>query len=256
MMEQTPVENESLDPVEPKVEDKEELVDQAPKMTEFVDPESAEVLLPAEAETPDGKRFTIQINSKKEDFLDALKHINKINWMTWATMGMFVIIMAVVLLMSLTGGAQQTSFNMLWSVGLILVALFMLVNGLYINPQRLATKLASEPSLSESSTLVIDERGMLDSRSASGKPIPWTIFKDMFETDRSYLLMSAANRGAYQVLPKHSFTSHQDAENFRAFALTKLPKASLRRMTLQIFPLIMFLLSVGMLVWILITRMQ
>lgn len=255
-MEQTPIENESSDPFEPKAEEMEEMVTQVSTEPDWVDAGAVEVLLPTEAETRDGKHYTISISTKKEDFWDALKHINKINWMTWATMGMFIIIMAAVLLMSLTGGAQQTSFNMLWSVGLILVAVFMLVNGLYINPQRLAAKLASEPSLSESGSLVIDDKGMLDSRSTNGKPIPWTIFKDMFETDRSYMLMSAANRGAYQVLPKRNFSNAQEAEEFRAFALTKLPKASLRRIPLQIFPLVMFLLSVGMLIWVMLTRLQ
>ena len=255
-MEQTPIENESPDPVEPKVEEVKELVNQTADEPDWADAGAVEVLLPTETEAPNAKRYTISISTKQEDFLDALKHINKINWMTWATMGMFIIIMFAVLLMSLTGGAQQTSFNMLWSVGLILVAVFMLVNGLYINPRKLSAKLASEPSLQESGSLTIDDKGMLDSRSNSGKPIPWTIFKNMFETDRSYLLMSAANRGAYQVLPKRNFTNPQEAEEFRAFALTKLPKASLRRIPLQIFPLVMFLLSIGMLIWVLLTRMQ
>lgn len=255
-MEQTPVEEESPQPIEPKVEDIVKVTNQTSNEPDWVDAGAVEVLLPPEAEATTGKRYTISINTKQEDFLDALKHINKINWMTWATMGMFIVIMAAVLLMSLTGGAQQTNFNMLWSVGLILVAVFMLVNGLYINPRKLSAKLASEPSLSESGSVTIDEQGMLDSRSASGKPISWTIFKDMFETDRSYLLMSAANRGAYQVLPKRNFSNAQEADEFRSFALTKLPKASLRRIPLQIFPLIMFLLSFGMLVWVLFTRMQ
>jgi hypothetical protein len=255
-MEQTPVENEPLDPVEPTVEDLKEIANQAADEPDWVEAGAVEVLLPAEVETPNGKRFTISISTKKEDFLDALKHINKINWMTWATMGMFIVIMAAVLLMSLTAGAQQTSFNMLWSVGLILVAIFMLVNGLYLNPMKLSAKLAAEPSLLESGSLSIDDKGMLDSRSTTGKTIPWTIFKDVFETDRSYLLMSAANRGAYQVLPKHNFANAQEAEGFRAFALTKLPRASLRRLPLQIFPLVMFLLSLGMLIWVLITRLQ
>ena len=256
MMEQTPVENESLDPVEPKVEEVKELANQAATEPDWVHAGAVEVLLPTEPEASTGKRYTVSISTKKEDFLDALKHINKINWMTWATMGMFIVIMGAVLLMSLLGGAQQTSFNMLWSVALIFVAVFMLVNGIYINPQRLATKLASDPSLAESGSLTIDDKGMLDSRSTSGKPIPWTIFKDMFETDRSYMLMSAANRGAYQVLPKRNFANAQEAEGFRAFALTKLPRASLRRIPLQIFPLVMFLLSLGMLIWVLITRLR
>lgn len=255
-MEQTPVENEPFDPLEPKAEDVEDAVSQVADEVELVDDGAIEVVLPPDTERPSGKRFTINISTNKEDFFDALKHINKINWMTWATMGMFVVIMAVVLLMTLTGGGEQNSFNMLWSVGLILVAIFMLVNGLYLNPNRLAAKLAAEPSLLEPGNLTIDDQGMLDSRSTTGKTIPWTVFKDMFETDRSYLLMSAANRGAYQVLPKHSFASTNDVESFRTFARTKLPKASLRRLPLQIFPLIMFLLSIGMFVWVLITRMQ
>ena len=255
-MEQTPVENEPFNPLEPKAEEIEEAVSQVDDEIELVDKGAIEVVLPPDTERPNGKRFNISISTTKEDFFDALKHINKINWMTWATMGMFVIIMAVVLLMSLTGGGEQTSFNMLWSVGLILVAIFMLVNGLYLNPNRLAAKLAAEPSLLEPGNLTIDDQGMLDSRSTTGKTIPWTVFKDMFETDRSYLLMSAANRGAYQVLPKHSFANTNDVVSFRTFALTKLPKASLRRLPLQIFPMIMFLLSIGMLVWVLITRMQ
>lgn len=256
MMEQTPVENESLEPVEPKVEEVKEITNQVASEPDWVHSGAVEVLLPTEPEASNGKRYIVSVSTKKEDFLDALKHINKINWMTWATMGMFIVIMGAVLLMSLLGGAQQSSFNMLWSVGLIFVAVFMLVNGIYINPQRLATKLASEPSLAELGSLTIDDKGMLDSRSTSGKPIPWTIFKDMFETDRSYMLMSAANRGAYQVLPKRNFVNAQEAEGFRAFALTKLPRASLRRIPLQIFPLVMFLLSLGMLIWVLITRLQ
>lgn len=255
-MDQTPIENEFLDPLESKVEEVEENLNQAIEEPELIDAGAVQVLLPTEPKALSGKRFTISISTTKEDFFDALKHINKINWMTWATMGMFVVIMGAVLLMSLTGGGEKTNFNMLWSVGLILVAIFMLVNGLYLNPKKLATKLAAEPSLRDPGTLSIDEDGMLDSRSTTGKTIPWTIFKDMFETDRSYLLMSAANRGAYQVLPKHSFANTKEAEKFRAFALKKLPKASLRRLPLQIFPLIMFFLSIGMLVWVLITRMQ
>ena len=255
-MEQTPVDNGSLDPVEPKVEEVKDIENQAVTEPDWVDAGAVEVQLPTEPENSNSKRYTISISTKKEDFLDALQHINKINWMTWATMGMFIVIMGAVLMMSLVGGAKQSDFNMLWSVGLILVAVFMLINGLYINPKRLAAKLASEPSLAELGSLTIDDKGMLDTRSTSGKPIPWTIFKDMFETDQSYLLMSAANRGAYQVLPKRNFANTQEAEEFRAFALTKLPKASLRRIPLQIFPLIMFLLSVGMLVWVLITRLQ
>ncbi len=255
-MEQTPVENEPFEPLEPKAEEVKDTMNQVPDEPELVDDGAIEVLLPPEPEGAAGKRFTISISTTKEDFFDALKHINKINWMTWATMGMFIVIMATVLLMSLTGGGEQTSFNMVWSVGLILVAIFMLVNGLYLNPNRLAAKLATEPSLRQPGTLTIDDQGMLDSRSTNGKTIPWTIFKDMFETDRSYLLMSAANRGAYQVLPKHSFVNANEVESFRTFALTKLPKASLRRLPLQIFPLVMFLLSIGMLVWVLITRLQ
>ncbi len=252
-MDQTPIENEPLEAI---AEETNEVLDQVIDEPELSDADKSRVVLPAEGKVPSGKRFTLSINTTKEDFFDALKHINKINWMTWATMGMFIVIMAVVLLMSLTDSGGQGTFNLLWSVGLILVAIFMLVNGLYLNPKRLATKLAAEPSLLQSGTLTLDDNGLLDSRSTTGKTIPWTIFKDMFETDRSYLLMSAANRGAYQVLPKHSFTNAKEADKFRAFALKKLPKASLRRLPLQIFPLIMFLLSIGMLVWVLLTRMQ
>jgi hypothetical protein len=255
-MNQTSDKNESVDPSEAKVEDVKKVSDQTAEEPELSDSGAVQVVLPTAAKEPNGKRFTLSINTSREDFLDALKHINKINWMTWATMGMFIIIMAAVLLMSLSGGGAQNSGNMLWSVALILVAIFMLINGLYLNPKRLATKLAAEPSLKQPGSLSIDEDGMLDSRSTSDKTIPWTIFKDMFETDRSYLLMSAANRGAYQVLPKHSFANADEAEKFRAFALNKLPKASLRRLPMQIFPLIMFLLSIGMLVWVLLTRLQ
>ena len=255
-MEQTPVENESPDPLEPMVEEVKETLNQVAEEVEPVDDGAIEVILPPEPEGAGGKRFTISIATTKEDFFDALKHINKINWMTWATMGMFVVIMAAVLLISLTGGAERTGFNMLWSVALILVAIYMLVNGLYLNPKRLGAKLAAEPSLLEPGTLTIGENGMIDSRSTSGKTIPWTVFKDMFETNNSYLLMSSASRGAYQVLPKHSFANRNEVEDFRAFALTKLPKASLRKLRLQIFPLVMFLLSIGMLIWVLITRLQ
>jgi len=255
-MDQTPLKNEPLDPAEPKVEEVNELSDQSANEPELSDSGAVQVVLPTAAKETNGKRFTLSINTTKEDFFDALKHINKINWMTWATMGMFIVVMTAVLLMSLTGGGAQNSVNMLWSVALILVAIFMLVNGLYLNPKRLAAKLAAEPSLQQHGSLSIDEEGLLDSRSTTGKTIPWTIFKDMFETDRTYLLMSAANRGAYQVLPKHSFASAKEVEKFRGFALKKLPKASLRRLPLQIFPLIMFLLSIGMLVWVLLTRLQ
>ena len=102
-MEQTPVENEPFDSLEPKAEEIEDVVSQVADEVELEDG-AIEVVLPPETERPNGKRFTISISTTKEDFFDALKHINKINWMTWATMGMFVIIMAVVLLMSLTGG--------------------------------------------------------------------------------------------------------------------------------------------------------
>ncbi|MEA4811398.1 MAG: YcxB family protein [Anaerolineaceae bacterium] len=236
-MEKTPIQNEAREPLESIVENSESVQQKG-------------------LEPANGKNFLVKTGSTKEDYLDALKHINKINWMTWATMGMFIVIMAVVLLMSMSGAASQSSTNTLWSVGLILVALFMLINGLFINPQRLAGKLASDPIVSAPGTLVIDDSGMLDSKSATGKPIPWTIFKDMFETNRSYLLMSAANRGAYQVLPKRNFADPQEAEAFRQFALTKLPKASLRKTPLQIFPLIMFLLSFGMLLWVLFARLK
>ena len=91
MMEQTPVENESLDPVEPKVEEMKEPANQTATEPDWVDAGAVEVLLPTEPEAFSGKRYTVSISTKKEDFLDALKHINKINWMTWATMGMFIV---------------------------------------------------------------------------------------------------------------------------------------------------------------------
>jgi len=253
-MDKTPLDHDDLEPE--KIENETEDLAPTQAVAEKEESAVAEVMAPIADEASKSKPFAIRIDLTRDDFLDALQHINKINWMTWATMGIFVVIMGTVLVLSLGGAKNQTSFNLMWSVALILAAVYLLFNGLYLNPRRLSAKLADDPSLKQNGTITIDERGLIDSRSTSGKPLPWSIFKDLFETDNCYLLMSTANRGAYQVLPKHSFIDPAQAEEFRAFAVTMLPKASLRRIPLRVFPLVMLLLSIGMFVWVLFTRMQ
>ena len=54
MMEQTPVENESLDPVEPKVEEMKEPANQTATEPDWVDAGAVEVLLPTEPEAFSG----------------------------------------------------------------------------------------------------------------------------------------------------------------------------------------------------------
>jgi hypothetical protein len=140
-------------------------------------------------------------------------------WILIGLLGLFAILEIISLLVRPSPfGDMAFIFN----IGVVCVG--VAVVSLLISPSRLSRNAAKNENLvTELKWSLSDEEIIVTARNARSV-LPWSTFSSFTENEEYFLLLSAANKNSFQIIPKRSFAGDEDQTAFRELLKRRLAR--------------------------------
>ena len=165
--------------------------------------------------------FTLTV----QDYRDSTRMFYAKQPSVWIGLGLAAIFFVYGFILLFTSGSETLTTS------LIVIALFPVLLLMYfvISPNRMAKHIAQFERFTAPQKWRIDNEEMHISQTFGDATVKWSDFMGVVESKEYILLRFAANRNAFQIVPKRAFTSQQQMEAFRDLVGQKMAQRKKRR---------------------------
>jgi hypothetical protein len=164
--------------------------------------------------------FTLKYTPTQQDYARTIRLFMMSRTSNRISLGFLVVAFAIVVFSISTKATPITLFEIIWLLFPPLFIIYIIV----IQPTRMAKQAMQNEHLSAETTWEVNEAGVQISTSLDTSLYEWDKLARLMTRIDYYLLLFKTNKNTFRFLPRRSFTSTEDEDNFLQLMTSHLAK--------------------------------
>jgi hypothetical protein len=164
--------------------------------------------------------LTLRYTPNQQDYAKVLRLFFLQRTGTRISLAVMLIAFGLITFAIIAKGSPPSIFELIW---LLLPPLFVVFT-FFVQPSRIAKQAAENEQLTCEATWELSNDGVQISSEFNSTHLDWEALNKLVTTREYYLLLIRANKATFRFLPRRTFTSTQEQDQFLELVRNHLPK--------------------------------